>query len=562
MNLLSTGNEFTEIILNKAKSTLIIGDNGAGKSTAIEAISFALFGKPFRNINKPQLVNAITGKNMLVELEFSIHNKNYLIRRGMKPNVFEIYCDDQLLDQDSKNYDYQQYLEQNILKLNYKSFKQIVVLGSRNYVPFMQLKAGERREVIEDLLDIQVFSIMNDLLKQKIANNKNMLTDNEYNINLLQEKIKLHQKHIQSLKTNNEAIITQKKEMLIDLQTKISDISLVQTDLQNKTKALMETISDKDKVKNKLKKISDLENNLELRISKINKDIAFFENNNNCPTCKQNIDENFKNNTITNKKTSLSEFNDGLQRLSNEYKNTNARLLEIQDTLDKVNNLNKEIQSNNTQIYSWNEFIKNLNEEIEQLQKSNNEIKTENKDHLEYKKQLKKYESSKEKLLNEKQLLDISSILLKDGGIKTKIVRQFVPIMNKLINKYLAQMDFFVDFTLDEQFNEKIKSRFRDEFSYESFSEGEKMRIDLAILFTWRSISKLRNSMSTNLLILDEIFDSSLDDAGTEEFLRIITELAGDTNVFVISHKGQSLYDKFHSIIKFEKHKSFSKMVA
>lgn len=561
-NLLSTGNQFTEITLNRSKSTLVVGENGAGKSSFIEALTFALYGKPFRNINKPQLINAITGKGLLVELEFSIGKKEYMIRRGMKPTVFEIYQNGQMLNQNAGARDDQEFLEKNILKLNFKSFSQIVVLGSANYVPFMQLPAMQRRAVVEDLLDIQIFSIMNSILKDKIATNKTDLQEVEYQINLTEQKIELHSKHIDALRANNDELIEQKKQKVREHNEAIDNLSIDTDALLEKVEALNAKIADHEKVNKRKSKLVQMESTLEDKIRKLNKEIQFFHDHDNCPTCKQGIDHDFKNETITNRQAKTLEVNDALQKLEAEIEAANNRLSEISKLNTEIQALNTKIQSNNQSIGFYQRYIKDLNKEIEDLQAQATKIETDADDTEKYRKELAAFGKQKETLSKQKAVYDVASHLLKDSGIKTKIIRQYVPIMNKLINKYLAAMDFFVNFELDESFNETIKSRFRDDFSYASFSEGEKMRIDLALMFTWRAIAKLRNSASTNILIMDEVFDSSLDSAGTEEFLKILESLTQDTNTFIISHKGDQLYDKFHSVIRFEKHANFSRIAA
>lgn len=561
-NLLSTGNQFTEVLLNKSKSTLIVGENGAGKSTILDALSFVLYGKPFRNINKPQLLNSITGKALLVEVEFSIGSKDYMIRRGIKPGVFEVFQNGNLINQNSDVREYQDMLEKTILKMNHKSFGQIVVLGSANYVPFMQLNAGERRAVIEDLLDIQIFSVMNSLLKDKINTNKSDIRDAEYQIELIDQKIEMTLKHISSLQTNNDELIAGKEKMVSDLESQIHEAFQQIDSINGQINKLSEMISDTDVVNNKKTKILELESNLETRIRALKKEVNFFHDHDNCPTCKQGIDHDFKTERLNNRQTQLAEVEEAMSKLDGKITAINNRIQEISDVNAQITSLNSEITICNSDIRSWNNSIDTLKKEIEtiranttQIDNSQHEIDELRKDHA--RKNKRKYD-----LLDQKEILDISSSLLKDGGIKTRIIKQYVPIINKLVNKYLAALDFFVNFELDEKFNETIKSRFRDEFSYASFSEGEKMRIDLALMFTWRAIAKLRNSASTNLLIMDEVFDSSLDVGGTEEFLKILDGLTTDSNVFIISHKGDQLYDKFHSVIRFEKHKNFSRIAA
>lgn len=561
-NFLSTGNVMTEIQLDRTKSTLIVGENGAGKSTMLDALYFALFGRPFRNINKPQLVNSITGKHTLVEIEFSIGKKDYMIRRGIKPAVFDIYVDGELLNQNATAREYQDVLEKTILRMNPKSFGQIVVLGSANFVPFMQLPAQHRREVIEDLLDIQIFSIMNSLLKDKQIDNKTKSTDVDYKIDLCEQKIELHKKHIETLNRNNAAIIKQKEKRIKEYQVAVADLMATNDQLATETAALSEQIADFNTTNTKLLKAKEIEKALKDRVAKIDKEVKFFHDHDNCPTCKQGIDHDFKQQTIEKRSLKVEEIQDALNKLNDEYTKLETRISEIDAINTQIHELNGKISDNFRDIKFNNDYITNLQNEIEELEKEH-ASDTSNLDELrELKKDLLDHKQLKEKLAFERQLHDVASYVLKDTGIKTKIIKQYVPIMNKLINKYLAAMDFFVQFELDETFNETIRSRFRDDFSYASFSEGEKMRIDLSLMFTWRAIAKLRNSASTNLLIMDEVFDSSLDSGGTEEFMKILDTLTADTNTFVISHKGDQLYDKFHSVIRFEKHSNFSRIAA
>ena len=561
-NLLSTGNQFTELDLNRSSSTLVVGENGAGKSTFIEALTFALYGKPYRNINKPQLLNSITGKGLLVELEFSIGKKEYMIRRGMKPNVFEIYQNGEMLNQNAGARDDQEYLEKNILKLNFKSFSQIVVLGSANYVPFMQLPSMQRRAVVEDLLDIQIFSVMNSLLKDKINSNRTELSDIEYKINLCEQKIELHSKHIDALKSNNDELIQQKRDKIEEHDKAIVLHKITVDGLMSQVEELNAQVADQNKIESRKNKLVQMEASLEDRIRKLNKEIQFFHDHDNCPTCKQGIDHDFKTTTVEVRSTKKVEVEEALGKLETEIKTTQDRLTFINSTNAQIQHFNTSIQSNNQQITFYQRYITDLNKEIEALVEQGNKIHTDMDDTESFEKELTGHNKQKELLSKQKAVYEVAAHLLKDTGIKTKIIKQYVPIMNKLINKYLAAMDFFVNFELDDQFNETIKSRFRDEFSYASFSEGEKMRIDLALMFTWRAIAKLRNSASTNLLIMDEVFDSSLDSSGTEEFLKILETLTQDTNTFIISHKGDQLFDRFHSIIKFEKHSNFSRIAA
>jgi DNA repair exonuclease SbcCD ATPase subunit len=561
-NMLSTGNQFTEVALDRSKSTLIVGENGAGKSTILDALSFALYGKPFRNINKPQLLNSMTQKNLVVECEFMVGSKHFRVKRGIKPQIFEIYQNGEMINQNSSARDYQEYLEKSILKLSFKSFGQIVILGSANYLPFMQLPAHARREVIEDLLDIQIFTTMNNLLKEKITTNKAAITDTDYQINLIENKIELTNKHINSLKNNNDHLIKQKQELIDELMGEILLTEMALTRENNKLKDMLDQITDADKVNSKRTKLIELESQLETKIRSLKKEITFYHDNDSCPTCRQGIDHDFKNETISERETKQNEVSDALAKIEEEINAINERVNQISEINKEITAINTKISELNSDIRSWNNSIRTIQIEIDGLEKNTGVIDESKEDLHVLNSHLTVQQKYKEELANERSVIEVAGVLLKDSGIKTRIIKQYVPIMNKLINKYLAAMDFFVQFELDENFNEKIKSRFRDEFSYASFSEGEKMRIDLALMFTWRAIAKLRNSASTNLLIMDEVFDSSLDVGGTEEFLKILEGLTGDTNTFIISHKGDQLYDKFHSVIKFEKHANFSRIAA
>ena len=560
--MLSTGNQFTEVALDRSKSTLIVGENGAGKSTILDALSFALYGKPFRNINKPQLVNSMTQKNLVVECEFMVGSKHFCVKRGIKPQIFEIYQNGEMINQNSSARDYQEYLEKSILKLSFKSFGQIVILGSANYLPFMQLPAHARREVIEDLLDIQIFTTMNNLLKEKIATNKAAISDADYQINLIDNKIELTNKHINSLKTNNDHLIKQKQELIDELMGEILLTEMALTRENNNLDGKSRLIADAEKVNSKRTKLIELESQLETKIRSLKKEITFYHDNDSCPTCRQGIDHDFKNETISEREVKQSEVTDALSKIETEINAINDRVNEITEINKEITAVNTKISELNSDIRSWNNSIRTIQTEIDGLEK-NTAVIDESRDDLDLlNSQLGIQQKHKEDLANERSVIEVAGVLLKDSGIKTRIIKQYVPIMNKLINKYLAAMDFFVQFELDENFNETIRSRYRDDFSYASFSEGEKMRIDLSLMFTWRAIAKLRNSASTNLLIMDEVFDSSLDVGGTEEFLKILEGLTGDTNTFVISHKGDQLYDKFHSVVKFEKHANFSRIAA
>ena len=559
-NLLSTGNTFTEIVFDKHKTTLIVGENGAGKSTILDALCFGLYGKPFRKVNKNQLINTVNAKGTVVELEFRVGRKEYRVVRGIKPNTFEIYSDGQLIDQNADAKEYQEMLESQILKLNQKSFAQIVILGSASFVPFMQLPSSHRREIVEDLLDIQIFSTMNSILKDKIAYNRIKATDVDYKIKGGAEKIEMYKKHIESLKQNNDDLVKQKQEQIVALNTNIEQSNSQATTISEDITTLTESIGDQDKVRTKLEKIRDISRQVDLKLAKIKKDAEFFTSHDDCPTCRQGIADEHKAQIVEKSTTQIVEIESGKEKIVTELNAINERLGVINQVSTQITSKNREVSDILVQVRTWTNFITGINKEIEDLSKNTKQIDANTEEIKTLKEELRVAIAEKEDLSKDKQVFDIAAVLLKDSGIKTKIIRQYVPIINKLINKYLAAMDFFVSFELNENFEETIKSRFRDEFTYDSFSEGEKMRIDLALLFAWRAVAKLRNSASTNLLIMDEVFDSSLDSSGTDEFLKILNGLTSDTNTFIISHKGDQLFDKFDHVIKFEKHKNFSRI--
>lgn len=560
-NLLSTGNSFTELELSKNPTTLIIGKNGSGKSTFLDALSFGLFGKPFRKINKPQLVNSINDKNLLVEVEFTIGTKQYLIRRGMKPNVFEIFQDGSLINQDAAKKDYQEILEKTILKLNHKSFCQIVVLGSSTFVPFMQLTTNQRREIIEDLLDIQIFSVMNTLLKERVQQNKTDLQEIKYQLDLIQEKIVLHTDMLNRLRKNNDEIISDIENKIQEAVDKVEDYLDLVNQKQEEETALRESISDQASVLKKRENVTGLIKSLKEKLKKFEVEINFYHSNDNCPTCKQGIDHTFKDNILETKKKSIQETEKAIEGLSKNLVELENRITVINSTSMEIAAIQRKISEYNGKVSIENTYIKNMDKELKTLKLKGvddvNEISGLEKLKVEWKEK----EQAREQFIIDKELLDVASILLKDGGIKAKIIKQYIPVINKLINKYLSIMELPVGFELNESFEETIKSRFRDVFSYDSFSEGEKQKLDLAILFTWRAIAKMRNSSNTNLLIMDEIFDSSLDVNGVEQLLSIINTISGENNIFIISHK-DSLMDKFVSVIRFDKQKDFSRIVS
>lgn len=560
-NFLSTGNTFTEVYLDRYKNRLILGENGAGKSTLLDAVTFALFNKPFRRINKPQLINSINNKHCVVEIEFQIGQNKYLVRRGMKPNVFEIYRNDEMLNQDAANRDYQEMLEKYILKLNYKAFCQVVIIGSASFVPFMQLSAAARREVIEDILDIKIFSSMNTLLKEEVSQNKNAIRDVDYDRQLVEEKIRMFEDTEKKLQQNADNLIADYTDKIDKTQTQIFALQEEVDTVAKEVEELNKEIEDKGKIDKKLKEIEKIQYQIDQKIEKLDKDIDFYENNDECPTCKQAIDQYFKeqiNNETVEKK---NKYKDGLEELSVQYNKVHDRIKIINETIKLIEEKNSSITDRNYQIRSHNSYIGDLLSQINKLNDDRKNIQDNNK-LIEHQKKFGELKEQYEVLKDETNVLGIASQVLKDNGIKSKIIKQYIPIMNKLINSYLQKMDFFVKFDLDENFNETILSRHRDNFTYASFSEGEKFRIDLSLLFTWRKVAKLKNSTSTNLLIMDEVFDSSLDAGGTEEFLKLINELDEKTNVFIISHKGDQLFDKFQNVLKFEKYKSFSRIAA
>jgi len=557
-NLLSTGNIFTEIDLTKSNNTLIVGENGAGKSTILDALSFSLFGKPFRKINKPQLLNSITKKDLVVEIEFSISNNEYKIVRGIKPTIFEVYQNGKLLNQSAEMKDYQEILEKQILKLNQKSFCQVVVLGSATFQPFMQLPGGQRREIIEDLLDLQIFTTMNLLLKERIADNTIELADINTDQKVVMEKIKIIKEQLLEKQNNNEKLVAEKINIIDDTMVKIKDLNDKSWDILMQIEKLKESIEDEPKIGKRINQLSQLRHKIEAKRALLDNDIKFFKKHENCPTCTQSISFEFRERTLSSKNNEIESIDVALVDLVKQYDETNARLNEVIEVHADVQTLqiqNVKLRSNIDSLMKYRDQLEKEINNINAYHEADEEDKM-----TELETELNAVAIRYNDAMDQKQIYTAAAMLLKDGGIKAKIIKQYVPVINKFISKYLSAMDFFVQFELDEEFNETIKSRNRDEFSYASFSEGEKMRINLAVLFTWRAVAKLRNSISTNLLIMDEVFDSSLDSNGTEEFFKILNNLTSDTNTFIISHKTDQLYDKFTNVIKFEKHKNFSKV--
>lgn len=559
-NLLSSGNSWTVIPLNLSRTTLISGTNGSGKSTLLDAIVFGLYGKAFRKVNKAQLINSINGRETVVEIAFQIGQNNFMIRRGIKPNIFEIWKNGEMINQDAASRDYQAYLEQNILNLNYKSFNQIVVLGSATYIPFMELPAHTRRDIIEDLLDIQVFSTMNLLLKDKVNSNKEQITENSYQMDLTESKLSQAKEHNASIRKIREAEVDKVRlkmsEHIAKIEGETESIGILQDNIAN----LTSTISDKASQKSKLEKAKSIRRDLESSLRGHTKELAFYHDHDNCPTCKQGIEHTFKENIITEKSKKQTEIETALVQLAEKAKEYTDRIEEISKVEDVITDLNLTIGEHRATIKMSKSALVSYKNELTQAEAELEEVDTSKLQ--QYADTLTNYEVEQTDLFNHKEVLNVVQTMLRDGGIKTRIIRQYIPVMNKLINKYLGAFDLFVDFQLDENFNEVIKSRFRDQFSYASFSEGEKLRITLSIMLAWRSVAKLRNSVSTNLLLLDETLDGALDSVGIENLIDTLHNLNSDDNIFVISHRGHQFGDKFDSHIRFQKVKNFSEITA
>ena len=558
-NFLSTGNYFLEVDLDRNPTTLIVGENGSGKSTVLDALCFVLFNKPFRQISKGQLINSINMGSTVVEIEFIIQKNHFKVIRGMKPTIFEIYCNGRMMNQDANALDTQKILEQQILKLNYRSFTQVVILGSSTFIPFMQLRSKDRREVVEDILDIKIFSLMNFLLKHKVKEVSEELKSIEYEFRLSKEKIDLQNKYIEDIRKNKERIIEEKEHLVFDSERVVLSEQEKADKIKLEIKSLEPETSQKENVKSSIREYHKMEAKLSNRVDENKRQKEFFENNETCPVCTQDIELELKKQKIEEKSKRIQELNSGIDKLKVELDDKEQLLKGIEMLSKQIREKEVEVAKIGTSITHMERLIRQTNIQIQTMKKG--EVSEEDKVKLaRLSERCKLQEEQITKLREDKFYVDVARNLLMDTGIKTKIINKYLPIMNKLINGYLTSMDFYVNFTLDNNFNETIKSRHRDEFSYSSFSEGEKMRIDLALLFTWRAVAKMKNSTNTNLLILDEIFDSSLDTTGTDDFLKILHTFA-DQNVFVISHKGDTMFDKFRSVIKFEKQRNFSKLL-
>ena len=559
-NFLSTGNQYTELDFTSHKTNLIIGTNGAGKSTVLDALTFSLFGKPFRKINKPQLMNTVNDKDCRVEVEFNIGKTEWKVVRGIKPSIFEIWRNDNLLDQSAAALDQQKWLEQNVLKMNYKSFTQIVILGSSTFVPFMQLPAAHRREVIEDLLDIKIFSSMNSIIKEKIRTIKEDIKVLELKKESLFDKVKMQQSFIEELENRGNANINANKEKIVKLDIEVGNYMDENIEISNKCQLSEKQLEKYIGATDKLRKLGSLKGKISQKVSTITSEHKFFTENTVCPTCTQSIEEDFRINRIKDAQDKAKELQSGYKELEEAIKEEEERERQFTALTKEISKLTHGISQNNTKIAGCQRQIRDLESEIQTI---TNQLENRNTEHEKLESFKDNLKTTYDELASKKDSInyyDFTYSLLKDGGVKSKIIKKYLPLINQQVNRYLQMMDFYINFTLDEEFNETVQSPIHEDFSYASFSEGEKMRIDLALLFTWREVARFKNSVNTNLLIMDEVFDSSLDGFGTEEFLKIIRYVIKDANIFVISHK-TGLEDKFESVIKFEKVKGFSRMV-
>ena len=559
-NLLSSGNRFTTFELDRSNTTLIVGDNGAGKSTLLDALCFGLYGKGFRNLKKDLLINSINQKELVVEIDFSIGKRDYKVVRGAKPNKFELYTNGKMVNQDATMKDYQEHLEKNILKMSYRSFTQVAILGSANFTPFMQLRAVERRKLVEDLLDISIFSTMQDMLKKKVSQHNLEVKETSHEIDLLHERISGLNDQVNALQKNREVKIKKYESTVNETQNNINKIL---GEVDEKTQNVVEkkrSIKSKDSTESRLKQATDLERQLETARKKAIADVKFYEENDDCPVCKQGLDHDHKEKCIKEREDKAEEITQALNDIDKTISECHDEIQRINVIQSEIDEIQREIGLLQTEVVSNQKYIKKLQGEIEDLQ---NEVVGDSDVHdrlTSSETDLDILEKKQETQTERQHYFELATMLLRDQGVRQRIIKQYVPIMNKMINKYLANLEFYVGFELNEAFEETIKSRFRDVFKYDNFSQGEKMRIDLALLFTWRAVARLKNSVNTNILILDEVFDSSLDSQGTDDFLKLLNTLNEKTNAFIISHKGDQLYDKFEEVIKFEKHKNFSRI--
>ena len=558
-NFLSTGNTPIEVKLNKSNTTLIVGANGSGKSTLLDALCFVLFNKPFRIIKKEQMINTVNNSDCLIELEFEVGTNSYLVRRGIKPNIFEIYQNDKLLNQDASSLDYQKYLENNIMRLNYRSFLQVVLLGSSSYEPFMKMKPRYRREVVEEILDIRVFGLMDLILRPQQSELTRNVTDLSHKCDLIESKYETELKHFNAISDLNMNDLDGKKRLLEKNGQANYDYNRKIDKLNDELERHRDSIKDQSKEQAKMTKLSKLEAKIEQNLETHKKNLDFFEQNDNCPTCTQSIELDFKGEKIKFEKGKLSTLNEGMTQIMSEISKQEEHLNAMDKISKKVYEMNVEVSKLQTSVEELDKYSNNIHEEIKSLQNKQTDGRDIEKQLEQLKIDLEESKVERDKILDQQKYVNVLRNILNDKGAKSQIIKKYVPIMNNLINQYLQSMEFFISFHLDEEFNETVKSRFRDTFNYNNFSEGEKMRIDLALLFTWRHIAKMKNSVNTNLLILDEIFDSSLDGQGTDDFFKIIKTMTKE-NIFIISHKGDILFDRFTEVVRFEKFKNFTRL--
>jgi len=558
-NFLSTGNTPIEIKLNSSNTTLIVGTNGSGKSTLLDALCFVLFNRPFRIIKKEQMVNTVNDGDCLIELEFDVGTKQYKIIRGIKPNLFEIYQDGVLVNQDANSIDYQKYLENNIMRLNYRSFLQVVLLGSSSYEPFMKMKPRYRREVVEEILDIRVFGLMDLILRPQQSELTKNVTELNHKCDLIESKYETELKHYNAISDLNMNDLDGKKRLLEKNGQANYDYNRKIDKINDELERHRDSVKDQTKEQAKLTKLSKLEAKIEQNIYTHKKNLEFFSENDNCPTCTQPLELDFKGEKIKHEEDKLGTLNDGMKKLVEEITKQEEYLTSMEKISKKIYEMNVEVSKLQTSVEELDKYSNNIHEEIQSLQNKQSDGKDIEKQLEQLKSDLEENKTERDKIIDQQKYVDVLRTILNDKGAKSQIIKKYVPIMNTLINQYLQSMDFFISFHLDEEFNETVKSRFRDTFNYNNFSEGEKMRIDLALLFTWRQIAKMKNSVNTNLLVLDEIFDSSLDGQGTDDFFKIIKTMTKE-NIFIISHKGDILFDKFTEIVKFEKYKNFTRL--
>jgi DNA repair exonuclease SbcCD ATPase subunit len=558
-NFLSTGNTPIEVKLNKSNTTLIVGANGSGKSTLLDALCFVLFNKPFRIIKKEQMINTVNNGDCLIELEFEVGTNSYLVRRGIKPNIFEIYQNDKLLNQDASSLDYQKYLENNIMRLNYRSFLQVVLLGSSSYEPFMKMKPRYRREVVEEILDIRVFGLMDLILRPQQSELTRNVTDLSHKCDLIESKYETELKHYNAISDLNMNDLDGKKRLLEKNGQANYDYNRKIDKLNDELERHRDSIKDQSKEQAKMTKLSKLEAKIEQNLETHKKNLDFFEQNDNCPTCTQSIELDFKGEKIKLEESKLSTLNEGMTQIMSEISKQEEHLNAMDKISKKVYEMNVEVSKLQTSVEELDKYCNNIHEEIKSLQNKQTDGRDIEKQLEQLKIDLEESKVERDKILDQQKYVNVLRTILNDKGAKSQIIKKYVPIMNNLINQYLQSMEFFISFHLDEEFNETVKSRFRDTFNYNNFSEGEKMRIDLALLFTWRHIAKMKNSVNTNLLILDEIFDSSLDGQGTDDFFKIIKTMTKE-NIFIISHKGDILFDRFTEVVRFEKFKNFTRL--